>query len=434
MRVDALPYICHTAMARTIRDPKLDSRTARLRLGVRREPYWTSMAPGCALGYRRGPGTWIAKYRGDDGQRHYEAIGPADDLTDGLGLSFRQAQERAREFYRLKQREAAGDFSPMAGIYTVADALREYFLDRERRGHKAVPRDRQSAEALIATQLGHIAVAKLTKQTIETWQHNLARSPARIRSRKGEQRFREHNGDPEAIRRRRVTVNRLLAMLRAALSLAQRNGRVAFNDAWQRVRAYENVVAARVRYLSEDESRRLINACSADFRSLVTASLLTGCRYGELARLTVDDFHPDAGTIHVRISKSGKPRHIALTEEGQRFFARLCAGRLSGALLLARDNGRPWQRSDQQRPMENACKVAKIENANFHALRHTYASRLVMRGVPLPVVAAQLGHSSIAMVEKHYGHLAPSYIAETVRQAFGELGIAEDFNIVPLQA
>jgi integrase len=372
------------------------------------------------------PGTWIAKYRSDDGHRHYEAIGPGDDVTDGLGLSFGQAQEKAPEFFKLKQREAAGDFSPMNGSYTVADALREYFIDRERRGHKAVLHDRKSADALIAAKLGHIAVAKLTKQAIETWQDNLARSPARIRSRQGKHRFREHNGDPEAIRRRRVTVNRVLAMLRAALNLAHRNGRVAFNDGWARVKAYEGVVAARVRYLSEDESRRLINACSADFRSLVTAALLTGCRYGELARLTVEDFHPDAGTIHVRISKSGKPRHVALTAEGQAFFARLCLGRPQDAVLLTRANGQPWQKSDQQRPMEAACKAANIENANFHAMRHTYASRLVMKGVPLPVVAAQLGHSSINMVEKHYGHLAPSYVAQTVRQAFGELGIASE--------
>jgi hypothetical protein len=57
-----------------------------------------------------------------------------------------------------------------------------------------------------------------------------------------------------------------------------------------------------------------------------------------------------------------------------------------------------------------------------------------MRGVPLAVIASQLGHADTRMVEKHYGHLAPSYVADTVRAAFGTLGIVEPSNILPLVA
>ncbi len=423
-------------MARTIRNSKLDSRSARLRLAPRREPYWASITRGCTLGYRRGPGTWIAKYRADGGERRYQAIGPADDVTDGLGLSYDQAQEKARDFFKQKAREVAGNFAPMDGVYTVADALREYFADRERRGHKAVSHDRKSADALIIPELGNIAVEKLTKDRIVRWQEAMASRPGRLRSKKGgQQRFRQRAGTPEDIRRRRSTCNRVLATLKAALNFAHKEGRVPVADAWQRVQAYRNVYAARVRYLSDDESRRLINACSPDFRQLATAALLTGARYGELARLTVEDYHADAGTVHVLISKSGKPRHIVLTAEGQEFFARQRLGKSPGSLLLSRSNDQPWQRSEQQRPMEAACKAANIADANFHSLRHTYASRLVMKGVPLSVIAAQLGHASTVMVEKHYGHLAPSYVAETVRAAFGELGIAnEAANVTPIRA
>jgi integrase len=66
-----------------------------------------------------------------------------------------------------------------------------------------------------------------------------------------------------------------------------------------------------------------------------------------------------------------------------------------------------------------------LEPITFHGLRHTYASRLAMKGVPLAVIAAQLGHSDIRMVEKHYGHLAPNYVADRVRAAFGSLGIVD---------
>ena len=52
-----------------------------------------------------------------------------------------------------------------------------------------------------------------------------------------------------------------------------------------------------------------------------------------------------------------------------------------------------------------------------------------MRGVPLAVITKQLGHADTRMVEKHYGHLAPSYVAETVRAAFGTLGIVEPSSL-----
>ncbi len=55
-----------------------------------------------------------------------------------------------------------------------------------------------------------------------------------------------------------------------------------------------------------------------------------------------------------------------------------------------------------------------------------------MRGVPLAVVAAQLGHADTRMIEKHYGHLAPSYVADTVRAAFGSLGIVTPANVASL--
>jgi len=53
-----------------------------------------------------------------------------------------------------------------------------------------------------------------------------------------------------------------------------------------------------------------------------------------------------------------------------------------------------------------------------------------MKGVPLAAIAAQLGHSDTRMVEKHYGHLAPSYVAETVRAAFGPLGLVGPSNVL----
>jgi integrase len=107
--------------------------------------------------------------------------------------------------------------------------------------------------------------------------------------------------------------------------------------------------------------------------------MLTGCRYSELTALHGADFNPDAGTLLVRASKSGKSRHVVLTEEAQRFFGDAAAGRTGDALVFTRTDGRAWQPSDQQRPLRHACKAAKISPAvTFHILRHTHGSTLAM--------------------------------------------------------
>jgi integrase len=445
-------------MARTVRNAKIDTRSARARLSQRREPYWTVISEGCALGYRRGAkgGTWIAKFRDGDGRRQLEALGAADDARDADGLtvfSFGQAQERARGWFHRKAREAAGDLAPLDRPYTVADAIADYRADYIRRGGKAIDRLDSSAAAWIGPELGGVELTKLTRKRIEAWHQKIAETPARLRAKpekpdatpdqREERRMTEESrlgerlaamrDSPEALRRRRSTANRVLTIVKAALNHAHHEGKCSSDDPWRTVRAFREADAARLRYLTDGEARRLTNACPTDFRALVTAALLTGCRYGELAAMTVGDFGADVGTLRVRQSKSGKPRHVVLTQEGRDFVAQRAVGKPGSARLFLRGNGKPWSKSEQQRPLAAACAAARIDPpVNFHGLRHTYASRLAMRGVPLAVIAAQLGHADTRMVEKHYGHLSPSYVADTVRAAFGTLGIVPPVNVVPI--
>ena len=53
-----------------------------------------------------------------------------------------------------------------------------------------------------------------------------------------------------------------------------------------------------------------------------------------------------------------------------------------------------------------------------------------MRGVPMAVIAEQLGHADTRMTERHYAHLSPSYVADAIRAGFPSLGIVEDSNVV----
>ena len=426
-------------MARSVKNPRLNTRTSRISLVERREPYWHVISTGCAIGYRKGAksGTWIARFRDETGKQNYEALGGADDIRDADGiscLSYTQAQEKARTFFSRKGR---GE-EILKGPYTVAMALDEYFKGRERRGSKGVKADIYAANARIIPELGSIQVGRLTSKRIRDWHFDLSAGPKLVRTKRfaSEQAVAYvHASDTDAVRARRSTANRVLTILKAALNHAFQDGKVASDEPWRKVKPFRGVDAAVIRYLKQAEAERLVNACPTDFRDLVRGALLSGCRYGELTRLQVRDFDPVAKTIVARLTKGEKPRQIALNDEGEALFRQLTAGRTSTTLIFSRSDGAKWGASHQRRPLIEASRIASIDPpATFHILRHTYASLLAMAGVPMGVIAAQLGHSDTRMTEKHYAHLAPSYVADTVRASLPKLGIVPDSNIVRYEA
>jgi integrase len=430
-------------MARTIRDQRLDSKEARKKLKPSGKPYWRLLDEGVHFGYRKGQsgGKWVVRlYKGNQ-QYVVETIGNADDGAsdaDGVSiLSFAQGQARARDVAELRRKGIATTPAVTADtVYRVRNCIDDY-LDWMSHSRKSARDARYRANRIILPTLGELACIDLSTELIQKWLRHEAKSAARIRSKKGKegevvkQRTKAIPTDPEAQRKRRASSNRTLTILKAALNRAWREGKITSDSPWRRVEPFEEADAARVRYLTIAEAQRLINASAPDFRLLVRAALATGARYGELVGLRVSDFNPDSGTVHIRTSKSGKGRHIVLADEGAALFSAQAAGRPATAPLLPKEDGGEWKSAHQARPMKAACKGARIEpEANFHALRHTYASHSIMNGAPLLVVAKNLGHTDTRMVEKHYGHLAPSYIADAIRAAVPRFGSVET-NIEP---
>jgi len=422
-------------MARRVHDKALDSRDARRRLKIRGKPYYRAIERGLHLGYRRlgggQAGTWVARHYIGGQSYEVQKIGIADDVSDADGaavLDFWQAQEAAREAMVERAHRAHGKHGPI----TVGDAMDEYlrFLDGNRKsGADARYRDR----ALIRPVLGDIEVAKLTADKLRQWMMQLARTPARLRTREGLKQQYAALDTVDAKRARKASANRTLTVLRAALNRAWKDGKVSSNAEWSRVEPFENVNTARIRYLTVAEAKRLINACDPDFRLLVQAALETGARLGELVALEVHDFNSDTGTLAIRQSKSGKSRHVVLTEEGTAFFSQVCAGRPGHATMFVKADGKPWGRGHQGPLMAAACERAKISpSIGFHGLRHTWASLASMAGVPLMVVAKNLGHRDTRMVELHYGHLAPSYVADAIRAGAPRFGFKPDKTVTPM--
>ena len=249
-------------MSRTVRDAKLDTRQARLKLTAQPEPYWRAITEGCHLGYYKGPrgGTWIARRRSTHGGYLKKRLGTADDIGDAEGcafLSYKQAHNAAISWFT----QALGP-SP-ATPYTVAVALDDYLADYRRRGGKALRTTKISVDAFISPQLGSTVIGELTAKIIRDWHSCLAEAAPRLRTRQGEELQKERtvdSTDPEAVRRRRATANRVLTVLKAALNHAFREGKVASDDAWRRVRPFREADAAKIRYLDPGEAQRLVNA------------------------------------------------------------------------------------------------------------------------------------------------------------------------------
>jgi integrase len=395
---------------------------------------------GLSLGYRKTSegGSWLVRRYDPALKRHSEArVGTADDSRDADGhevLSFAQAQRKALVEAQREAERAGGKH------YTVADAVAEY-LDYLNSHGKSAADSAIKLKAYVLPQLGTRRLADLKPADFDAWlDWAMKRQFTRRPKRKPVPRRRKADGKPQAKvkarpaprridpteqkRRRKSTVNRVMTIFKACLNHAHSRHRVASRDAWSRLKKFRAVDSARLRWLGLDETTRLLNACSPDFRALVQAGLVTGCREGELLAVRARDFDATSNSLLIPDSKSGKPRRVPLTPEGSTLFESLAVGRQPDALLFTRKDGSAWHRVAVIRAMQEANTAAKIDPpATFYTLRHTYASHLVQAGTPLLYVASALGHRDARMVERHYGHFAPSQVAETIRANLPAFGV-----------
>ena len=408
-------------MPRTIRDHRLETRAARLRLATRSEPYWCSIVEGCHLGYYKGRlvAKWVARHRAPIAKGGYlkTTIAQADDIEDPDGeniLSYRQAQDAVRSWYE----DLVRGEGKRTDRYTVGDALDDYitaFTGKSLSSTKAV------IESRIRPELGSLLVRELTAARLSKFQRDQAERPAAYRAnKKGVRKLRPVAGD--VTRTRRATANRIFAPLKASLNLAFKEGRAPDDTAWRRVKPFANTSSPRIRYFTPAEVDALLRAANPHFRSLVQAALLTGARWSELYLARVRDVDLQAGVILFPETKGGRPRHVYLSDDGIAFFTAKCQGRSLSEEIFVNEHGRSYGKSHQIRPMRELCVRAQVDPAGFHILRHTYGSTLAMAGVPMAVVAEAMGHADERITRKHYAHLAPSYVRDSVRTGIGALG------------
>jgi integrase len=329
-------------------------------------------------------------------------------------LSWKEALDKALAWFELVASGAG-----RSDRYTVGDALNDY-LDSFT--GKSLEKTRHTIERHIRPVLGHRRVCDLTTAELRKFQADLAMRRSVYRAdRRGIAKPRPDDGD--GMRRGKANANRIFTPLKAALNRAFDDGRVSDDSAWRRVKPFRNVSVARIRYFTKPEIDALLAAAEPWFRAVMQAALFTGARWSEIHHMKVRDVDLQSGTILLPETKGGRPRYIHLSDEGARFFARQCAGKDLASSVFVNQHGRPLGTSHQIRPMHEACLNANVEPAGFHILRHTYGSTLAMAGVPLAVIAEALGHADERITGKHYAHLSPSYVRDSVRAGLGTLGV-----------
>jgi len=200
-------------------------------------------------------------------------------------------------------------------------------------------------------------------------------------------------------------VNRELACLKHMYTMAITWGFIEHNPAKGVKLFREN--NERLRYLTQDEAQRLVEAATPHLKPIIIMALNTGMRYGEIAALKWKDVDLDGRNITITRSKNGQMRKVPINEN---LYETLLAHKGDvpgdGYVFCQGGSGIPYK--SVRKSFITATKAAGIDDFKFHDLRHTFASHLVMKGVGIATVKELLGHKTLAMTIR-YSHLSDAH-------------------------
>jgi integrase len=169
---------------------------------------------------------------------------------------------------------------------------------------------------------------------------------------------------------------------------------------------------SRLRFISIEECRELIDACEPHLRPIVITALNTGMRKSEVLKLEWDK-HVDLKHNFITLdrTKNGERREIPINETLRHTLTGLTRRVDIPYVFYSQETGKPYQ--SVKRSFGTALKRSKIKDFHFHDLRHTFASQLIMAGVDITTVSRLLGHKSLKMTLR-YSHLAPAHMKNAV--------------------
>jgi len=384
---------------------KIDTVTARDKLKNRREPYWHKVSAGCFIGYRKmtaGAGTWIARsLDSDTGKQNYHALGDFSEIPDHL--RFDAAQKAASSWF--DHRKTGGNATQIS----VGEACQRYAQKLRDDGKLAAAKDmdiRFKRWMFSDKKLSNTPLLRLTQGQISDWRNKLA---------KGKSIPQDKNREPTK-GRSGSTINREMAVLKAALNLALRDGYASSDAAWKyKLTPIKNATGRRDCYLEPDQRRALIASAQSDLAPFLKALCLLPFRPGAMAALTAGSYDKRLKVLTVGKDKSGKDRKISLPPATAAFLAEQVKGKLPTAPLISRESGKFWDKDSWKYPFKEAVEKAKLPpQATAYALRHSTITDLIALHHLDTMTVALLSGTSVMMIEKHYGHLLGAHAAKAL--------------------
>ena len=384
---------------------RIDTVESRNRLPPRTPPYWQKLTTGCHVGFRKmsagSNGTWLAQaYDPSTIKQTRQSLGGLDHLP--AHQRFDAAKKLAEAWFEHLGRGGT------TKVITVRTACENYVKRLKESGAEKNADDiearfrRWVSDDKIANQ----ALPKLTRKGVEDWRNRLAKTPVLTNP---------HSDKTKTRTRSPSSLNRDMAALRAALNSAHDHGDVTTDMAWRvPLRAVDNADGRRDTYLDRSQRLELISKADLDVGAFLRGLSLVPLRPGALASLTVSKLNNQLGVLTVGKDKAGRDRKIKLPPETAKFFAEQAKDKLPAAALLARADGAVWNKDSWKKPIKAAAVAAELTDpVSAYTIRHSVITDLVTNGLDLLTVA-QLSGTSVAMIEKHYGHHRADHAAKAL--------------------
>jgi hypothetical protein len=416
-------------MARRVRNAKLEARSSRLRLGVRRKPYNAArIGRGQLLLYRRNKhnGAWILKC--SDGHSKYwtRRIADCDDFDPSDGktiLTYFQAVDAAKRLVR------GDDEAATTAPTTVRQALVAYKADLLSRG--ADPYNASAPLKHLTPLLLSKPVALLDSKELKAWRDSLLGKLAP------------------------ASINRVCNSLCAALELARQFDPLSIKsaDSWELgLAGLPNAQTARNVVLPDKTIHRFVAAAYAKDHQLglfCDTLATTGARSGQVARLLVDDLHASAkprvmmpksakGGGRNRSAKKAERYSVPVTVALSRRLKAAAAGRAPDAPLLLCADGTPWGDDPSlkyRRPIREVFEAIgeDPDKVTLYALRHSNIVRMLLKNIPIRLIAS-LHDTSTSQIERNYSRFITEHSSDAISRAglLAEPEPAADAKIIPL--
>lgn len=373
----------------------LSRKRVRSQLAERREPYWQRLAEGAYLGFRRGPDTWLARFRGRDGKQQFKPLGE--------GLEFDEAKSRADEWLA----QFSGSPVRTAKRDTLRAALDSYLADLRRHGRQDAAKEAEGRFKLVVygDAIAEISLESATRDDFEEWRD----------------RFTEG--------RQPRSLNRHVRAVIAGLNRAHQLGHVGNPAAWKLTPLSDDVddEGDTAVFLTAEQRKATIAAASQPMAEFLRGLESTGARPKELAATIAGDFDGQALRLAHRKGRPPKlrVRHVVLGSDGVEFFKNQARRKLPAALMFTEDGETQWRRHVWAREFRAAAEKANLElrgleripvEASAYSFRHARISELLQIHEIDPLTVASQTGTSLAMIEKTYFKFIPSAMRAKLAQ------------------